>query len=113
MMRGGRGWYVEPITEAGDFITEDVDNYFEIKDEIKDYQVDDDDDEKEDDDDEKEEDVLNQLLRPVTIAPPSWHQHALTRTLLETNVFHKVIVIIIIITRPINLSSSSSSTKCF
>ena len=71
MMRGGRGRYVEPITEAGDFITEDVDNYFEIKDEIKDYQVDDDADEKEDDDDEKEEDVLNQLLRPVTIAPPS------------------------------------------
>ena len=74
MMRGGRGRYVEPITEAGEFITEDVDNYFEIKD----YQVDDDDDEKEDDDDdddvdddEKEEDVLNQLLRPVTIAPPS------------------------------------------
>ena len=66
-----RGEYVEPITEAGDFITEDVDNYFEIKDEIKDYQVDDDADEKEDDDDEKEEDVLNQLLRPVTIAPPS------------------------------------------
>ena len=71
-----RGEYVEPITEAGDFITEDVDNYFEIKDEIKDYQVDDDDDEKEDDDDdvdddEKEEDVLNQLLRPVTIAAPS------------------------------------------
>ena len=43
---------------------------------LKGYQVDDDDDEKEDDDDdvdddEKEEDVLNQLLRPVTIAPPS------------------------------------------
>ena len=68
---GGRGDLLSSITEAGDFITEDVDNYFEIKDEIKDYQVDDDADEKEDDDDEKEEDVLNQLLRPVTIAPPS------------------------------------------
>ena len=48
----------------------------EIKNEIKGYQVDDDNDEKDVDDDdvdddEKEENVLNQLLRPVTIAPPS------------------------------------------
>ena len=44
MMRGG-GCF-EPITEAVDYIIEDVDNYFEIKDEIKGHQADDDDEKR-------------------------------------------------------------------